>query len=210
MKGVVACMRASSASGRGNPRIARRPAKVIRIPTATLVRRRRMLRLTVAIGAALLFASIIVRLQRITAPLAIPEPPHAKLNPIESRIVELVNDARAAAGAAPLVLSDRLGIAARVHADDMAANGYLAHDSTAGDTPADRVHAAGLDYDEIAENLLIDQGHDLDALPRRALATWLASPASRVNLLAPRFRTAAVAIAHATDGSYYVTLDLMR
>jgi uncharacterized protein YkwD len=136
--------------------------------------------------------------------------PPAHLNSIEARIVELMNAARAQAGVTPLALSDRLTLAARTHAQDMAEHGYVALDSAAGDTPADRVQAVGLDYDEIAENLLSDPGHDLEALPQRALTTWLGSPASRMNLLAPQFRTAAVAIAHATDGSYYVTLDLMR
>ena len=42
------------------------------------------------------------------------------------------------------------------------------------------------------------------------MAVWLASPEPRVNLLSARFRAAAVAIARAVDGSYYVTLDLMR
>jgi uncharacterized protein YkwD len=101
-------------------------------------------------------------------------------------------------------------MAARAHAQDMAAHGYLALDSTAGDTPVDRARAAGLDYDELAENILSDPGYDLAALPQRALTTWLASPNPRNNLLSPRFRTAAVAVAHAMDGSYYVTLDLMR
>jgi len=210
MKGVVARMRASSASGRGNPRTVRRPAKVIRIPTAKLVRRERRLRLTIAIGAVVFIASIAVRLERVTAPRREPTPPRAQLNPIETRIFELVNEARSRAGAAALALSDRLTLAARAHAEDMAAHGYLALDSAAGDTPVDRARAAGLDYEELAENLLSDPGDDPKALPRRALTVWLASPSSRNNLLSPRFRATAVAIAQATDGSYYVTLDLMR
>jgi len=210
MKGVVALMRASSASGRKNPRTVRRPAKVIRIPTATLVRRRRRLRLTVAIGAIVFVASIAARLERITAPRPEPAPPHAQLNPIEARIIELVNDVRAQAGAAPLALSDRLTLAARAHAQDMATHGYLGLDGTAGDTPVDRASAAGLDYEELAENLLSDSGNDLKTMPQRALTAWLASPSPRNDLLSPRFNATAIAIAQAADGSYYIALDLMR
>ncbi len=175
-----------------------------------MARRHRLLRFSVAIGVVLFVASIATRVRHVAPPQPDPAVPQAQLNPIEARIVELINTARMQAGAAPLALSDRLTLAARAHAQDMAEHGYVAHDSADGDTPVDRARAAGLDYDEIAENLLSDPGHDLDSLPQRALTTWLASPTSRINLLAPQFRTTAVAIAHAADGSYYVTLDLMR
>jgi uncharacterized protein YkwD len=177
-----------------------------------LARRQRMLRLTVMIGAVLFVASIAVRVHvRWVVP---PQPdapvPHAQLNPVEARIVELVNATRTQVGAAPLALSDRLAMAAHAHAEDMAAHGYVALDSAAGDTPVDRARAAGLDYDELAENVLSDPGYDLGALPQRTLTAWLTSPSPRRNLLSPRFHRTAVAVAHATDGSYYVTLDLMR
>jgi uncharacterized protein YkwD len=169
-----------------------------------------MLRIAIAIGVVVFIAAIVVRVGRYPVRQARPTRLQTQLNPIESRIIDLVNAARTQAGAARLMLSDRLTLAARAHAQDMATRGYLAHDSASGDTPADRVRAAGLDYDEIAENLLSNPGHDLEALPQRALTTWLASPTTRNNLLSPRFRTIAAAIAHATDGSFYITLDLMR
>ena len=175
-----------------------------------MARRQRLLRLSIALGAVFLAVSITARVRHVAPPQPDPVVPPARLNPTEARIVELVNAARTQSGAAPLAHSDRLTLAARSHAQDMADHGYIAHESDAGDTPVDRARAAGLDYEEIAENLLSDSGQDLAALPQRALATWLASPASRLNLLAPQFHTLAVAVAHATDGSYYVTLDLMR
>jgi uncharacterized protein YkwD len=169
-----------------------------------------MLRAAAAIGGLVFISAMVLRFGRFTVSQPRVEVPQVQLNAIEERIVELVNAARAQVGAAPLALSDRLTLAARAHAQDMAAHGYLAHDSAAGDPPADRVRSVGLDYDELAENLLSDPGHEVDALPQRAIAAWLASPTPRNNLLSPRFRTAAVAIAHATNGSFYVTLDLMR
>jgi len=129
---------------------------------------------------------------------------------MEARILELVNDARRQAGRSPVTLSNTLLIAARAHSEDMAARRYLSHEGGAGDTPADRVTAVGLDYEEIAEDLLSDGGRDPNALPQRALAIWLASTTPRENLLSAQFRTAAVAIARAVDGSFFVTLDLMR
>src|ERR1700674_2202882 len=100
MKGVVAHMRASSASGRGAPRTARRPAKVIRIPTATLVRRRQMLRIVVAIGVVVFIAAIAVRVGRYPVRQARPTRLQTQLNPIESRIIDLAIAARTQAGAA--------------------------------------------------------------------------------------------------------------
>jgi len=169
-----------------------------------------MLHLTVAVGAVFFVASIVVQVRHVTPPQPDSAVPLAQPNPIEARIIELVNAARTQGGADALALSDRLMLAARAHAEDMATHGYLAHDSAAGDTPADRVRSAGLDYEEVAENLMSDPGRDLAALPQRVLTTWLASPSPRNNLLSPRFSAAAVAIAHAADGTYYVTLDLMR
>ncbi len=173
-------------------------------------RRKRLLRLSVAIGLVLFVVSLFARVEHVKPPQPESAIPLAQLNPIESRIIYLVNSVRTRAGAEALALSDRLMVAARAHAADMAAHGYLAHESAAGDTTADRVRSSGLDYEEVAENLMSDSGRDLAALPQRVLTTWLASPSSRNNLLAPQFNAVAVAIAHATDGTYYVTLDLMR
>ena len=180
------------------------------MPTASRLRRRQMRALAIAVCTVVVIAAIAVRVgPRARRPVG-PALAAAQFGPAESRIVELVNDARTRAGLAPLVLSDRLLLAARAHSQDMAAHRYLAHESGAGDAPADRVRVAGLDYEEIAENLLSDLGPDLDALPERALTIWLASPTPRGNLLSPQFRTAAVAIARAVDGSFFVTLDFMR
>ncbi len=181
------------------------------MPTATQARhRRQLLRNAIAIGAAVLILAITPGLHRFLARR--PSSPISPIrpNPTEVRIVKLVNVARIRAGAAPLASSERLTLAARTHSEDMAANRYLGHDSAAGDTPADRVRAAGLDYQEIAENLLNVPGQEFETLPQHTLSTWLASPQSRNKLLGPQFRLGAVAIAHAADGSYYITLDLMR
>jgi len=165
---------------------------------------------TIAIVAVVVIAAIVMRVSSFGGRAATPALAADEFSAVESLTVKLVNDARVRAGVRPLVVSNRLLIAARVHSEDMAANDYRAHESAIGDTPADRVRAAGLDYEEMAENLFFDNGPDLDALPERALAEWQASPIPRANLLSPRFRTMAVAIARAVDGSFFVTLDLMR
>ncbi|MBI3758958.1 MAG: CAP domain-containing protein [Deltaproteobacteria bacterium] len=161
-------------------------------------------------GVLVVVAAVVVRFgsrgrRPVVSTLAV-----AEFQSAEARILELVNSARKQAGVPPLILSDRLLSAARMHSQDMAAHRYLAHESADGIPTADRVRAAGLDYEEVAENLFSDPRPDIEALPTRAMTAWLASPEPRVNLLAARVRTAAVAIARAVDGSFYVTLDLMR
>ena len=183
------------------------------MPTVTLARhrhRRRQLHNALAIGAAVLILAITPGLHRFLAHRPSAPVPPVRLTPTEARIVKLVNQARIRAGVAPLASSERLMLAARTHSEDMAAQRYLGHESASGDTPVDRVRAAGLDYQEIAENLLNVPGQDFETLPQHTLSTWLASPQSRNKLLGPQFRLGAVAIAHAADGSYYITLDLMR
>jgi uncharacterized protein YkwD len=164
----------------------------------------------IAIVAAVALAALVIRLNSFGGRQAAPTLAADEFGAAESLTVKLVNDARSHAGMRPLAVSRQLLIAARIHSEDMAANGYFAHESADGDAPADRVRSAGLDYEEVAEDLFFDNGPDLDALPRRALVEWQASPQPRANLLAPEFRTIAVAIARAVDGSFFVTLDLMR
>ncbi len=128
----------------------------------------------------------------------------------EFRLLKLVNDQRVRAGVVPLQFSPRLMAAARNHSRDMAARRYLGHDSPAGDTPADRVRAAGINYDELGENVYRGYAPDAGALPERVVNAWMQSPAHRANLLSPDFRLGAVGITRADNGDYYVTQDFIR
>jgi uncharacterized protein YkwD len=128
----------------------------------------------------------------------------------EFQVLKLVNDTRAHAGLIRLQFSPRLMIAARNHSRDMAARGYLGHNSSARDTPADRARAAGINCDELGENVYRGDGKDAHALTERVIGAWLQSRAHRANMMSPRFRFSAVGIARARDGNYYVTQDFIR
>ena len=203
-------MRASSASGRGASGFPRRTNNVIRLPLPQALRRQRTLRLGTALIALACATAVAARIYIFQGPPATNLPPVAPPNPEEGRILALVNGQRVSAGVATLELSERLLIAARMHSADMAARGYLAHDGPGGDTPVDRVRAAGLGYHEIAENLYADAADDRAALPASALRGWLADQAHRDNLLAARFHTTAIAVARGADGTWYVTQDFIR
>jgi hypothetical protein len=61
----------------------------------------------------------------------------------EQRIVQLINQARVAQGLGPLVLTSELNAAAKAHAQDMAAKGYMEHTAPNGSTPQSRAISAG-------------------------------------------------------------------
>ncbi len=146
-------------------------------------------------------------LRRIRLQTAAIESP---LSAQEFQLLKLANDSRVQAGLAPLQFSPRLMVAARNHSRDMAARSYLSHDSPAGDTPADRARAVGINYDELAENIYKGEAANASTLPEHVIEAWLRNRVHRTNLLAPDFRLSAVGIARADDGNYFVTEDFVR
>jgi uncharacterized protein YkwD len=186
----------------------RGPAKVILMPTPKVVRRRRAIRATMGMLAMGLMGAILARLYiSRTAPLTSEE--IAGVTVHESEIMDLVNDERERAGLAPLKFSPRMAVMARGHSYDMAIRRYFAHNSPEGSTPADRLRGVGIEYQQLAENIYMDDSRDADGLPQRALKVWLAST-DRTNLLSPAFTESGVGIARSADGKTYVTQDFLR
>lgn len=171
--------------------------------------RRRSFGVGGAIIAMLCAGALTARVYLLPAPLA-EIAPATPLDEQESSLLRMANEARARIGLPPLKLSRRLLAAARFHSADMAARGYLGHDGPGGDTPADRVRRAGMNYQEIAENLYSDGNAGAANPSASAVAAWMADPARRANLLSTRFRATAVAISRAPDGAWYVTQDFIR
>jgi len=203
-------MSAPSAWRRGVARAPRHSAKILRLPISEGVRRRRRRRLIALLVVVIILAGISVNELLVTLdPVSVVKP---KLRPsaIELRLFRLVNDARARAGLPALAFSRSLMAATHFHSADMAFAGYLGYDGPAGDSPADRVVRAGLDYRELAENCYRDGSGSLAQLANRTLAQWLARPAYRGNLLSPGFRATAIAAARSADGSIYLTQDFIR
>jgi uncharacterized protein YkwD len=203
-------MSTASARGRGGAKPSRGPGKIIPLPTPRVVRRQRAIKAATAALALGLTAAILARLYiSRTSPLSPEE--IAGLSTQESEIIKLVNDERVRAGLMSLKFSPRLAVMARGHSYDMAIRRYFAHNSPEGSTPADRLRGVGLTYQELAENIYMEDYHDSGAaLPPRALKGWLASPEHRANMLSPGFRETGVGIARSSDGKAYVTQDFVR
>lgn len=109
----------------------------------------------------------------------------------------LLNRERAAHGLRPLRHNQLLALAARRHARDMVRGDYFAHDSQDGRSFDVRVKATGYLESangwDIGENLAWGAG--VRATPRQIVATWMASPAHRANILTPAYREIGLGIA---------------
>lgn len=103
----------------------------------------------------------------------------------------------------PLVRRTDLDAVARSHAADMAARGYLNHQSPEGANPVDRFRRAGvLGFTLAAENI----GKTNRPNPTREIVDgWMVSPIHRENLDTPPFNATGIGVARAGDGSFVYT-----
>jgi uncharacterized protein YkwD len=111
----------------------------------------------------------------------------------EVRVLELTNQRRLEGGccggqgcfaaSGPLAADENLRAAARLHARDMAARGYFAHDSVDGRTLRDRVRQAGFGGCGVGENIARGQ-----RTPEEVMAGWMESDGHCANILFPHFR----------------------
>ncbi|NUR84764.1 MAG: CAP domain-containing protein [Nonomuraea sp.] len=98
---------------------------------------------------------------------------------VEDEVVKLTNKARAGKGCDPLVHDPKLRAAAREHSQDMAAKGYFDHTSKNGDSPGDRIRAAGFaPVSTWGENIAMGQRTAADVV-----RGWLNSPGHRANIM---------------------------
>ena len=70
-----------------------------------------------------------------------------------SRALARTNDYRSQFNCPPLRENTQLDHAALAHSQDMALHGYFDHNSPSGETPWDRIHAAGYQFSMAAENI---------------------------------------------------------
>jgi uncharacterized protein YkwD len=119
------------------------------------------------------------------------------LSKVRAATLCLVNRARAVHGDASLRTNPRLLAAAQGHTDSMAFGDYFSHTSPAGQTPLDRMRAAGYIHSsrvgfEVGEN--IAWATLWLATPKAIVHAWMMSPGHRANILDPRFRDTAIGV----------------
>jgi uncharacterized protein YkwD len=121
---------------------------------------------------------------------------------MQQSVLSLVNAARRDAGCPALSVDRRLVEAARGHAEDMASNGYFAHESPWGEGAGDRVSDTGYDWKRYAEN--IARGQDS---PYEVVNGWLNSPPHRENILDCRLAEVGVGLAFDDEHTPYWVQD---
>ncbi|HZO34684.1 MAG TPA: CAP domain-containing protein [Gaiellaceae bacterium] len=143
----------------------------------------------------------------VAAPTAAPAPVQRQqsVEVLDAGVLDGLNAIRQAHGLEPLRPSASLVAAAEFHSHELAAVGYFAHASADGGAFWKRIErwyeprASGTW--EVGENLLWCSP-DIDA--RRALRTWMASPAHRANILGGDWREIGIAAIHvASAGGVY-------
>jgi uncharacterized protein YkwD len=100
---------------------------------------------------------------------------------LEAQMLELVNHERAVAGLKPLAPDPELTEVARKHSADMFARGYFAHVNPEGQSPFDRMSAAGVKFKTAGENLALAPTLQI------AHTGLMNSPGHRANILQPSF-----------------------
>jgi uncharacterized protein YkwD len=113
--------------------------------------------------------------------------------------MDLVNEERARHGLPPLTADTLLVRAARRHAEDMAAHGFISHTGSDGSDPSQRLDSVGYLWIWVGENVAAGQ-----ETPDEVVPGWIRSPAHQANILSPDFVSAGVAVAR-NPAAEYVT-----
>ncbi len=107
---------------------------------------------------------------------------------LEKRMLDLVNQERAAAGLRPLAADPELTEVARRHSADMFARGYFAHDTPEGLSPFDRMKQSNVSFLTAGENLALAPTLQV------AHTGLMNSPGHRANILRPQFGRVGIGI----------------
>ena len=124
----------------------------------------------------------------------------AELGAPASRAATLcvLNAKRRAHGLRPLREATKLARAARRHSRDMVAHTYFAHESRSGAGFSARIARTGWTHGRdrwmVGEN--IAWGIGARSTPRAIVASWMASPGHRANILQRRFRVIGIGVAN--------------
>ena len=122
-------------------------------------------------------------------------------NKITYRMLDSVNELRAAAGAGPLELNPQLTAAAATHSRDMHAQNRPWHFGSDGSSPLDRVARTGYSGTMLGENISETFETELETL-----AAWMQEADTRDVILDPRARNLGFAWFQESNGKLWWTL----
>ena len=157
-----------------------------------------------------LAAAILVAAVPAAAATAAPRAQATSLSSLEAGVLVDINAFRVQHHLAKLRLNGGLTAAARAHTEQMAQDGYFAHESANGAAFWKRIETfyatSPWRYWSVGENLLWSSP---SVSPPAALSRWLASPEHKRNLLNPAWREIGVSAVHAAHApGVYHGLDV--
>jgi uncharacterized protein YkwD len=123
---------------------------------------------------------------------------------VRAAVLCLINQERAQNGRSPLTLNEALEQAAEGHCAELIADDYFAHVSPNGETPVQRIAAAGyipgpgVGY-AIGENLA--WGTLSLSTPKAVVAAWIASPGHLANILESQYTETGIGVTPAVPAS---------
>ncbi|MDU2063840.1 MAG: CAP domain-containing protein [Sporomusaceae bacterium] len=121
----------------------------------------------------------------------------------EAQAVSLMNADRKANGLAPLAVDSRLTVLGENYAKDMIARNFFAHVNPEGQSPFDRMKAAGITYKAAGENLAINQ------TIAAAETAFMNSSGHRANILNPNYTNIGIGVAYDGKGDVYVVQEFI-
>lgn len=122
----------------------------------------------------------------------------------EARAVQLLNADRAKYGLPALKVNSKLTSLAEKYAQDMINRGFFAHNNPEGQTPFDRMKAAGIGYTYAGENLAINSNVDA------AEVAFMNSSGHRANILSKNFTEVGIGVRYAPSGQVYVVQEFIK
>jgi uncharacterized protein YkwD len=122
---------------------------------------------------------------------------------VESPVVQIVNQHRAAAGRAAVRIDSRLTTAAQRQSNHMARLQTMTHVGSGGTNAGQRITNAGYVWRAWAENIAAGQ-----TTPTQVMSAWMNSAGHRANILNRAFVHIGVAATKGANGVVYWTMVL--
>jgi uncharacterized protein YkwD len=127
----------------------------------------------------------------------------ASLTTDEKLAFDLMNADRQANGLPALKLNMNIVKVARVHGQDMINRKFFAHENPDGQSPFDRMQAAGISFRYAGENLAINRS------VTAAEQAFMNSSGHRANILNPNYTEVGIGVRYDAAGSVYVVQNFI-
>lgn len=121
----------------------------------------------------------------------------------EKRAFDLLNADRAANGLKALKFNSQLTALGERYAQDMINRNYFSHNSPEGQSPFDRMKAAGISYRYAGENLAINSN------VAAAEQAFMNSPGHRANILNTNYTEVGIGVRYDAKGSAHVVQEFI-